>query len=151
MATNNAINVKGPTPAFSVYNSTDYSFMVGGTDSITFDSAVFDTTSSFTLGSTRFIAPISGIYQFYAAVTASITASGNMTFYFEGSMGYRAFSVEPTPVTSGNKYFFDGSCIVQLNVGDEIRFKYASTGGAEGVALASVLRTSFNGALLFAV
>ena len=147
MATNNALNVQGPTPLFYVYNTVDYTFITGGTFSITFDTALFDTTSSFTLGTSKYIAPVNGYYLFNAHISTDITNSGTMSFYFEGSMGYRFFSTVSGAVTTGNRYYYEGSYIVFLNAGDEIYVKYNCI-NATGTAIATKEKTSFSGFLI---
>jgi hypothetical protein len=72
MATNNAVNIKGPTPAFMVTSNADQANVTGDNSiyDVQFPNTIYDTTSGFS--GTTYTAPQSGIYSF------------GFNFYFNG-------------------------------------------------------------------
>jgi len=97
MATNNAINLAGPTPAFSYINNANQTVTTAG-GAIVFANKIIDTTNSFD-GVSTFTAPVSGLYFFSFALniygltssdnlrTTLITTSGSYITNFENFVG----------------------------------------------------------------
>jgi len=150
MATNNALNVQGPTPLFSVYNSSDLLLTAGGGGGIAFDTVLYDTTSSF--GGTAYVIPSSGYYLFNCNFTLNVVVSGYVSLSLDPEDGNRRyFTPVNVPVTAGNTYFFSGSFVVYKNEGGLVYAIFNTSAGSEIYAVATREKTSFSGSLLFAV
>lgn len=150
MATNNALNVQGPTPLFSVYSSTDVRLTPGATGGIAFDTVLYDTTSSF--GGTAYTIPVSGYYLFNCNFTLNVVASGYVSLALDPEDGNRRyFTPVNIPLSAGNTYFFSGSFVVYKNKGGLVYTRFSAELGSEIYVEATREKTSFSGSLLFAV
>lgn len=99
MATNNALNVQGPTALFYAYNDANQSVNAGETKTIIFNTVKYDTTSSYDNATNIYTVSIAGYYNFniYAYYTLSqngiitinlVTTGGTYeAAYINGSLG----------------------------------------------------------------
>ncbi len=147
MATNNALNVQGPTPLFAAYQNANQS-IADGTHTISFNTELYDLTASYD-GTNTFTAPISGYYNFnfngyWAQVAAGIVAvrlvTTKNTFdmeYHNGALGDQVFASSTIP------------CLMDATDTAYIQF-YNNTGS--DLSILSQNKTPlFSGSLIFAV
>ena len=150
MATNNAINLQGPTPAFSAYLGTtdnigttgESGFRIGAGNALT---ELYDYTNSFTTAGI-FTAPIAGLYQFNGCV-----AAGGITPDFLAEISI--YTTTKTYSHASGLFFTEYneswsiSASAEMNVGDTAYLLFFSNAGANATIIGSAapLRTFFNG------
>ena len=159
MATNNSINLQGPTPAFRAYRTVNTAAITGDGSAyaILFNGELFDLPSNYAPGTGLFTAPITAKYLFYTNIllsglaaghtTGSVTindiASGNSINIFDGN---------PYAVSRGGGiYEMSGSGIISLTAGDTVGVSVTVSGGALAVSIgqyAAPLDSNFGGYLI---
>lgn len=143
MATNNAINLAGPTPAFMYVSNADQNNVTGdGTlYDVIFPNKIYDTTNSFD-GTSTFTAPVTGKYLFsysyyFTGITVSMTNCGARCI--TTSAEYRSDQINFAPgqfVAGGGTYCLSYTFIAPMTVGDTAKCNIFFVGGTKVVCLA---------------
>ena len=160
MATNNAINLAGPTPAFSAVLSSNHT----GTNAyqVIFDTVLVDTTSSYNNGTGVYTIPTSGIYLLSSHITYGQYSINATTFIFIymsiNGIPYQ-FGLMPgiasCPGYAGpnNWLAFDCNIILPLTSGNNIFVSVNGTGNTSndnvvGYSPATSYTTCFSGYMI---
>lgn len=141
MATNNAINLKGPTPAFFAYMPIDTGaiYTPGGT--VVFPSTRYDTTSSYNTSTGDYIVPATGIYNFTSSLfIRGITATTiqiTVTIYNVTTNVFTYIFYELcNPAFVSDPYTPSGSALLFATKNDQIHVTFAALDVGSTVYLA---------------
>lgn len=161
MATNNAINQQGPTPAFSVYTN---GFIAGFSGSlietaVPFDVILFDTTSSYNATTFTYVVPVTGTYLFTANMFMCRLGASNTLMYSNiGNVGKASYTIcNINPYVAGSydsgtntwNYSIVGTVLCNCTAADKVQATVAVNGSAITVyAAATDFRTCFSGYLI---
>jgi len=165
MATNNAINLPGPTPVFSTaLSSTAYNVTGSGTNyQVLFDTVISDTVSGYDNTTGVYTVKTAGTYFLTSHITYGPNAPYNpLLLYIYMSINGVPFQFGLSPLSGqvANYYgpnawlSFEGSIIVPLSVGNTISVTvqgYGETSDNDGIlgALPSVVyQTTFSGFMI---
>ncbi len=114
MATNNALNVQGPTPAFSAYNGPDQATGAGNYV-VQFGTELYDISNNFDIGTGIFTAPLAGIYNFNCCLLPNTQA---ITTYIDiGGTGFRLSQNN----AAGSSIIYNMSGQFLLNASDQAK------------------------------
>ena len=165
MATNNAINLAGPTPIFSAYLANSVSFGNTGGAVLLYDSTYINVGSCYNTSDGAFTAPVAGTYSFNYTVLYAITAVTGATNFFTyiGVAGHNvAWCVLPTATSCTgfaglNGWITNtGAAVLNMAVGDSAQLLYYAAGatanstiqGSNGTPYNAYIGTTFSGYLI---
>jgi hypothetical protein len=156
MATNNALNVQGPTPLFYAYNDANQSIASGGSPvTVSFNSELYDLTSSFdTAGTYTFTAPVSGYYSFN--INLLVTTGGKSENYCRlvtTAATYDVSKLTCAESAMGTDYAtMSGTIQCYMAATDTCYVQMGTTSGSPSLTtVANNNQPSFSGILLFKV
>lgn len=161
MATNNGINLKGPTPLFNVYLNASATNVTGdGTDyTIPYDTVTTNITGSYDTGTHQFTSPLSGTYSFSATTLADgVYANDHLLGRIAvvqktgASITGGAIPIYANPyncASEGNTWGTTFTCLLYVPVGDTITV-HLTIGDAMTTKVIGVLAnyTRFSGFLV---
>jgi len=130
MATNNSINIKGPTPLFLATNFNNQTNVTGDLTAYTvqFTTSLYDTTSSFNTGTGIFTAPVAGYYSFQCLfLPFGITTQTDYQGYFQTSSS--AFQIASMSELAGftiSEITISGSISCYMNAGDTMEMIFSA-------------------------
>jgi len=137
---------------FQAYLTASQSFTGGATAKIGMTTETFDLSSNYTAASSRFVAPVTGYYQFGGMALLSSLSGSPFDFFFEyhknGAPWQHAYRL--TSALAGVPGFALAETIIQLNANDFVEL-YGTAGTSTTVTVFSGRRfTYWNGSLLLA-
>lgn len=129
----------GGDVAFATYLQVPYDVSIGGGQKIMYDTVLYNKGSGFNLGSSSFIAPVTGFYHFCANVSvtfpnpARIADKAGFGFLRNGgglvTFSQQAFNwknIQPTNVSPAfNFVVLSGSAYINLDAGDTIQVLFS--------------------------
>lgn len=152
MATNNAINLQGPTPAFRVYTNAAHSNLTGDGTLAKWpcEGVSYDTTSS--VASSIFTAPVAGVYNFNGQIfivglTSSHTA-GNAYYSINGATTDDLFRLNTWACSNNGYLCIPFSQDFSLAVGNTVQLKVEVYNGTKVATTTNSYPTIFCGRLI---
>lgn len=153
MATNNAINVQGPTPSFRVRLSGNQSNVTGDSTvyTIPFDTVIYDLTSSFNTTTHVFTVPLDGKYLFnFSARIYGFNATHTQGYFYitvnsDTYIGWEG-NVYATSTTNATR---NCTLLLDLTAGDTVKGQLQVDNGTKTVDLYGNERSTwFSGAYI---
>jgi hypothetical protein len=141
MATNNAINQPGPTPAFNVSLNTSLTNQTGSGAGAFWTWDVVDLNIGSGISTAFFYAPISGVYLFNYEVFFVGFTGGATTFSCElisngsGSRNWTSNTENVVNIGDDSLVSCSQSIITPVNAGDRLYINAVATGGTATVGI----------------